>query len=531
MQLSVPKKLLTAFLCFTLTASVWQIQAQDKDTAPDNWFNLDLNQNKVNGVSSEKAYNELLKDKKPKKKIIVAIIDSGVEADHEDLKEVMWVNKNEIANNNIDDDKNGYVDDINGWNFIGGKNGNVAEDSYELTRVYSMLKAKKKRSKKEQKEYERLKKAYEEKTEDLKNQYLNYAMIKMSLEIVDKVYGRRNISLDDLSKLDDKDEEQAAVKPVLKYLLEEGMSLTELGGEITQWGEQLEKGLKFGYNEEFNPRTVIGDDATNIKQRFYGNNDVEGPDAEHGTHVAGIVAASRTNEKGMKGVANYVEIMAIRAVPDGDERDKDIANAIRYAVDNGAQVVNMSFGKGLSPNKNVVDEAVKYAQKKGVLLVHAAGNSAQNIDNELNFPTRSFKKYNGKKKANNWIEVGALGWQGEEKAPADFSNYGKKNVDLFAPGVDIYSTIPNNGYKPNSGTSMAAPVVAGVAALVWSYYPELTAVQIREVLLKSAVKIDAAVNIPGGKEQTNFQDLSATGGVINVVKALELAEKMLSSKK
>jgi len=528
MHLPIPKKLLSAFLCFSLG-----FYGQAQDTAPDNWFNLDLSQNKVNGVSSEKAYTELLKNRQPKKKIIVAIIDSGVEADHEDLKEVMWVNKKEIAGNNIDDDKNGYVDDIHGWNFIGGKSGNVNEDTYELTRVYATLKAKNKRNKKEEKEFQRLKKSYEERTEDLKNQYINFAIISSAIEVGQKVLNKNEIVLEDLEKLDAKDEDQASAKEILAILLKEAESIDcqKLSEELKEWGEYLGKGLKYGYNEEFNPRTVVGDDAANPKERFYGNNDVEGPGAEHGTHVAGIVAASRDNGKGMKGVANYVEIMAVRAVPDGDERDKDIANAIRYAVDNGAQVINMSFGKGLSPDKNVVDEAVKYAQKKGVLLVHAAGNSSLNIDNEANFPTRSFKAYNGKQKANNWIEVGALSWKGEEQAPAEFSNFGKKNVDIFAPGVDIYSTVPDNGYKPNSGTSMAAPVVSGVAALVWSYYPELTVQQLRDVLLKSAVKIDAAVNIPGGKEQANFQDLSATGGVINVVKALELAEKTLSAKK
>jgi len=528
MHLTIPKKLLSAFLCFSLG-----FYGQAQDTAPDNWFNLDLSQNKVNGVSSEKAYADLLKNRQPKKKIVVAIIDSGVEADHEDLKEVMWVNKKEIAGNNIDDDKNGYVDDIHGWNFIGGKNGNVNEDTYELTRVYATLKAKNKRNKAEEKEFQRLKKSYEEKTEDLKNQYINFAVISAALETAQKVLNKNEIVLEDLEKFDTKDEDQGTAKEILNILLQERESIDckKLTEELKEWGDYLTKGLKYGYNVEFNSRTVVGDDATNAKERFYGNNDVEGPGAEHGTHVAGIVAASRDNGKGMKGVANYVEIMAVRAVPDGDERDKDIANAIRYAVDNGAQVINMSFGKGLSPNKNVVDEAVKYAQKKGVLLVHAAGNSSLNIDNEPNFPTRSFKTYNGKKKANNWIEVGALSWQGEEQAPAEFSNFGKKNVDIFAPGVDIYSTVPDNGYKPNSGTSMAAPVVSGVAALVWSYYPELTMQQLRDVLLKSAVKIDAAVNIPGGKEQANFQDLSATGGVINVVKALELAEKTLSAKK
>lgn len=524
--MKIHKSLLTGLL---LVASAYSWRAMAQATAPDNWFNLDNEQNKVMGVSSERAYKELLAGKKPKKTIIVAVIDSGVEPDHSDLKGVMWVNSKEVAGNGVDDDKNGYVDDVYGWNFIGGAKGNVKEDSYEITRVYTALKNKEKRSKAEEAQFKEVKSAFEAKLNEATSVLGSIREIKKYIQLAKKAAGKDVIEAADLDKLADNGDEGVA-KKALKSMLDKGATIAELEKELTTYEPHYENQVKYAFNPTFDSRTVIGDDPRNVKERFYGNNDVEGPDAGHGTHVAGIIAADRTNDIGMKGVADNVKIMSVRAVPDGDERDKDVANAIRYAVDNGAQVINMSFGKGFSPDKKVVDAAVKYAEKKGVLLVHAAGNSSLNIDEENNFPTRSYKKYNSSKQAKNWLEVGALSWAGDEQAPAPFSNYGKKNVDLFAPGVDIYSTIPNNGYEPNSGTSMAAPVVSGVAALVWSYYPELTMAQLRDVLVQSVVPINTAVNTPGSEIKVNFQDLSRTGGVVNAYRALQLADKIVNKK-
>jgi cell wall-associated protease len=293
--------------------------------------------------------------------------------------------------------------------------------------------------------------------------------------------------------------------------------------------------VKYQYNPEFNPRAdIIKDNYADSYEKNYGNADIKGPDALHGTHVAGIIGAVRNNNLGMKGVADNVRIMGVRAVPDGDERDKDVANAIIYAVDNGATVINMSFGKSYAWDKEAVDRAVKYAQSKDVLLIHAAGNDAKsNDEGENNFPNARFKKHGwfSPKRAKNWIEVGALSWKKNEDAVADFSNYGQNNVDVFAPGVDIYSTLPESKYKNLSGTSMASPVCAGVAAVIRSYFPELTAEQVKECIEKSVVKQSYKVKKPGSEEKVPFSSLSRTGGVVNVYSAVKLAGEMKGKKK
>ena len=214
-------------------------------------------------------------------------------------------------------------------------------------------------------------------------------------------------------------------------------------------------------------KEIVQDDETNINDRDYGNKDIMASTPFHGTHCSGIIGAVRDNGIGVDGIADNVRIMMVRAVPDGDEHDKDIANAIRYAVDNGAQIISMSFGKDFSPQKQWVDDAVRYAQSKGVLMVHAAGNDAANIDSADNFPNPTFIDGNGR--ATTWITVGASGDPKLGGITASFSNYGKKEVDVFAPGVQIYSTIPTgNNYGTASGTSMACPVVCGIyTALVF----------------------------------------------------------------
>jgi subtilisin family serine protease len=291
---------------------------------------------------------------------------------------------------------------------------------------------------------------------------------------------------------------------------------------------RLQGRLKNGLNPDFNPRTVVGDDPANTAQRVYGNNDLKGPDASHGTHVAGIVGAERGNGIGVDGIAPAVRIMPVRVVPDGDERDKDVANAIRYAVDNGARIINMSFGKAHSPQKSVVDEAVRYADSKGVLLVHAAGNDAANLDTQPSFPVRDYQA-GGQPKL--WIEVGASSYSADSLA-ASFSNYSRTRVDVFAPGVSILSTVPDNGYERNQGTSMAAPVVSGLAALIMSYYPQLTAEQVRAIILESATRFPNQRVVKPGEEagQVAFSELSATGGVVNAYEALRLAAQRAGSR-
>jgi subtilisin family serine protease len=505
--------------------------------APDNWFNLDGATDNIRGVSTEKAY-ELLKDKTART-IIVGVIDSGVDIDHEDLKSVIWTNEKETPGNGIDDDKNGYVDDIHGWNFIGGKDGShVNEDTYELTREYVRLKKKfdgmKKVRKKDKADYnyfQDIKKEYEQKVTELKDQYDDFKkfaeVYKIANGIIKNQLGKEEITAEDLQNLNASDDMVKQSRAVLAYAIDN--NITEKYLEEAE--EYFNKGLKFGYNTEFDPRPIVGDNYADLNERGYGNGDVKGPDASHGTHVSGIIAADRKNNLGILGIADNVKIMPVRAVPNGDERDKDIANAIYYAVDNGAQIINMSFGKAYSPNKEAVDKAVKYAESKGVLLIHAAGNDGENLDKEQNFPNRRLQ--NSKDVAKNWLEIGASSWGDNTNFVGNFSNYGKTAVDLFAPGVDIYSTTPEQQYDSKNGTSMAAPVTSGVAALLMSYFPELSADQVKEIIVKSVVKYpDTKVNKPGGKkgESISFNELSVTGGIVNALEAVKMAQQIVTQK-
>ena len=347
-------------------------------------------------------------------------------------------------------------------------------------------------------------------------------MVKMfydqAKEAMKKALGKSDYTLEELNAYQPTDQYMSAVKEMMIADKEENVA-----DQLDEAEKHMAGLADYQLNLGFDPRGIVGDDYSNVHEKYYGNNHVDGPEADHGTHVGGIVGAVYNNGIGMNGIARNVQLMIIRCVPNGDERDKDVANAIRYAVDNGARVINMSFGKSFSPQKAAVDAAAQYAAEKNVLLVHAAGNDGKNIDKAANFPTDI---YETKKKCPTWLEVGASD-QYVNSLPASFSNYGKKNVDVFAPGVDIYSTVPGNKYQNNSGTSMAAPVASGVAATLMSYYPELTAKDVKAIMMKSAVKyIKTNVPMPGNPDKmVPFKSLSVTGGVINLYYALQLAEK------
>ncbi|MEE9438133.1 MAG: S8 family serine peptidase [Saprospiraceae bacterium] len=523
------------------------------------WYHKDPSSG-VMGSSVDKTYSNLLKGM-TSETVIVAIIDSGVDIEHEDLAGNIWVNLDEIPDNGIDDDKNGYIDDVNGWNFIGGPDGkNVGPDTYEVTRLYGKYKHKFENAKpellnkKDKKKYEEFL-VWKEEVEKQRNsaesaleQVSNIeATIKAALDGLKNALADKSLdfSLENINSIESDDQLIAIAQKISGDFLP-GSDITTLAGlresiasEIDSDKKRQQDKLEYAYNPDFNPRkTIVKDNYRNSTEKYYGNNDVEGPDALHGTHVAGIVGAVRNNDLGMNGVADNVLIMSVRTVPDGDERDKDVANAIRYAVDNGASIINMSFGKGYSWTKDVVDDAVRYAEKHDVLLVHAAGNSAQNNDITGNFPNDKYRKPKGfwfwkKKKAKTWIEVGALSYNTGEQSVAPFSNYGTNNVDIFAPGMKIYSTLPDDKYRYLQGTSMAAPVVAGAAAVLRSYFPKLKAEQVKKILMKSTESLDFNVTQPGsedGADLVPFKSLSKSGGVLSLTKAVKMA-KMTKGKK
>ncbi|MBL0359385.1 MAG: S8 family peptidase [Chitinophagaceae bacterium] len=508
-------------------------------SVPENWHQLDRSATGYYGISLDKAYSFIKTKKLKSKQVLVAVIDSGIDTLHEDLKPVLWTNPKEIPFNGIDDDNNGYVDDVHGWNFLGGKDGrNVTRDSYEAARVYNSMKTKygtlipdeSSVSDAEKGDIEVYKKAQQKIVGDA-NQ-MEIAFIKRMLpvflkgdSVVMKEMGKEEYGCKDLENYTTANSSAKFTKMYLLELCKENNSDEISNSDIKN---QFESTLKKAEAAEIAPeafrKDVVKDNEADINDRFYGNNDIMTSTSMHGTHCSGIIAGVRNNEKGGDGIADNVRIMMLRAVPDGDEHDKDIALAIRYAVDNGAQVISMSFGKDFSPEKQWVDDAVKYAEKKGVLLVHAAGNDSKNIDSTDNFPTVNFL---GGKRANNWIKVGASGDPMNGGITANFSNYGKRDVDVFAPGVRIFATLPGgNRYGKLSGTSMACPVVAGTAALLLEYFPTLSAKQVKYVIEKSATTLDIDVNIPGTTDKVKLGELSKTGGLLNAFEAVKLASTL-----
>lgn len=506
------------------------INAQDAEPKAENvskdilnWYN-----GGGTGMQTEAAY-KMLKNK-TSKTVIVAIIDSGVDIEHVDLKGKIWTNSGEIPENEIDDDKNGYIDDIHGWNFLGNANGDNANDiRLEVTRIYAEL----------SKKYGKTPVTIS--TEEEAVEYDLY------LEVKEEVESKRQYA--------------AMVLAIVEKRMQG--ATPEQKASLQGAKEHFETQLNIHYNPDFNGRAVIGDNPDDFTDIYYGNNDVEGPDAFHGTHVGGIVGAVRGNGIGGDGVCNDVLLMSVRAVPNGDEFDKDIALAIRYAVDNGASVINMSFGKAYSPHAKEVYEAFVYADSKGVLLVHAAGNDNKNVDEEPNFPTSMYEFQDAK--LDHFLTIGAstrfakevpfknvekleakAEKAGDNKAKSDkinaeldamgqdlaaaFSNYGARGVDVFAPGYEIYNSVPQSDYAAIAGTSMACPMVAGAAAFLKSYFPALSMKEISQVLLSTATVYSGEAHVtPGGgahngehtSDRMDFGNMSTTGGVINLAAAVK----------
>lgn len=499
----------------------------------EDWHLRSYQKKELAGIGLYEA-KKVTKDKSSND-IVVAVIDAGVDIYHPDLKDQLWVNEDEIPDNGIDDDKNGYVDDVYGWNFIGGKDTNVGYDNFELTRQYVILNNKYELAYPEnvsnQTEYNRYKKirqAFLKERSESKMYYELFSQVKSGADAITSKYGT-DVSLSTLEEHKSANRNEEMARLFIVHDLKNNPEVTtyvQAKKSIDDAYDQYHYFYHYGYNPRFDPREIVGDDYSDPFEKSYGNNQVYYGEkfSDHGTHVAGIIAANSSNEIGAKGICPTAKIMSIRVVPEGDERDKDVANGILYAVDNGAKIINMSFGKAYAHNTEVVKKAIEYAVAKNVLMVHAAGNESKNIDEIDNFPNDFNNAY-----TSTWIEVGASSWKKKPKMLAEFSNYGAKEVDLFAPGVDIFSTTPEDNYDAYDGTSMASPVVAGAAAYVWSYYPDLTAEQVKQVLIQSALKIKGRQRVPGKRKKKCTSKLSVTGSVVNLPAALKLAEELSSN--
>jgi subtilisin family serine protease len=505
------------------------------DLTPKDWYLRGFAKDTVYGINVQQAYTELLKGKQPAK-VIVAVLDVGIDTSHTALKGALWTNKKEIAGNGIDDDKNGYIDDVHGWNFLGGKKADVNVESgnleadreyVRLTKLYkgqdtTLLKG-------NEKVYLDLVRKYAALYKKDPNAAMRVNLLKDIKRVLDGLTTQitdRAVTFGDVYKVVPA-KNDPGLTLALWYLQTRGSaSGMDTASSVTKLYNSIDF-LKNGLEEDY-PRTwltaardyrdVIYAGQPKAIGNYYGNNNLNVGAPDHGTHVAGIIGAVPSKESELKGIAPNAEIMGLRVLlAGGDEYDQDIANAIRYAVNNGAKIINMSFGKYLSPQKKLVDEAIRYAAQKNVLLIRGAGNDGANIDVTPFYPSQFLSDGTV---AKNVITVGATDMKGNK---AGFSNYGLKSVDVFAPGVKIYSTVSGGKYAFKEGTSMASPVVAGAAALILSYYQNLTALQLKDILMKSVTKPVA----PAAKGKVLADD-AVSGGIINVYEALKLAAQIKS---
>ncbi|UZD21697.1 S8 family peptidase [Algoriphagus halophytocola] len=496
--------------------------AELSDEQSRHWGHLDLQKDTVPGMSVVRAYSELLKKKKGEE-VIVAVIDSGIDLDHEDIKDVLWTNTGEKPGDGIDNDGNGYIDDIHGYNFLGES----YNEQMEMARILRLKIG-------DEAYQEAAKKKLNEKLPEAQATLPQLKQIEAMVTMADKniktALGKENYTLADLQQYQPKNTQEERTVGILMQVITMGQEIPDAIKDLQDGIKYYEAQVNYNLNVDFNGRTPVGDDPYDYSDQDYGNGNPDSryADESHGSHVAGIIAATRNNKKGVDGVASNVKIMSVRAVPNGDEYDKDIALAIRYAADNGAKVINASFGKGFSPNSEWVYEALNYAASKDVLFVHAAGNDGMDLDSpeNQNFPNDSPEGLSADF-SDHYLTVGALTPQFGEGMIAVFSNYGKENVDIFAPGDQIYSTMPGDSYEFQGGTSMAAPAVAGLAAMIRSYFPNLTAAQVKQVIMDSGISPSVKVQVggPEGAERT-FAEISKSGKIANLYNALILASEV-----
>ena len=460
--------------------------------------------------------------------IIVAIVDEGVKYTHPDLAANMWVNPNpspEFGNQ-----------DIHGWNFLGNAVGeSLRRAGTEPFREYKRLRPRFKdadtsrltlSAKAEYAYYKQMERAARL---DTYIKFTEYQRIRSdAFRICDSLmrlkYGDRETTVADFQRL------ELADTTGLALPLSIAASTPVMFTPDMPWHEAVEKidseyrlsAVRVASLDSLNddPHIKLGNRPDDFRNFRYGNNLI-GDDPYHGTMVAGVIAACAATAGELP---RPVKILSVRAIPEGDEYDRDVAAAIRYAVDNGAEVVNMSFGKYLSPHRDEVLAAMKYARSKDVLLVMASGNDGVNVDVRPIFPTCRDTKG---RRLENQIVVGASTPDGRV---ASFSNYGAENVDLLAPGENVRSTAPEGGYDTAQGTSIAAPIVSGVAAVLRSFYPDLSAREIREILIRTVTHFPAdEMPVPGKSETSRMiqgRQVCLGGGILNAQAAMKEASKI-----
>jgi hypothetical protein len=455
-----------------------------------------------------------------KKNIVVGVIDSGIDTTLESVRPALWSNPKEKPDGK-DNDGNGYVDDLHGWNFLGTADGTFnmtsagTQEFREFKRLYPKYKhvnAEEMANNAEYQYYLAMRKAAGI------NGYLRaYAFAQqkaMARHAIDSIaqampgIDADTMCVTNVMRLDVNEPRwESWVSAQIADIVRSGGSMTWAKFKQRQQAAlQLMQNRIASIERDIDKRTLMGDNMNDASDIHYGNNTLTVDGCEHGTFVAGIIAGQTPDDKRYEGICPEAKIMTIRICPDGDEYDKDVSTAIRYAVDNGAKVINMSFGKYTSPQADMVNDAIAYAARHDALIVQAAGNDHKDIDRANYFPTAVDKQG---RRFDNYIRVGATDMHGHA---SKISNYGARNVDIFAPGEYIASVFPGNKKDLSQGTSLAAPVVAGVAAMIRCYFPRLTATEVKHILMESASRMDE-------------QGLSVCNGIVDALAAVKMARK------
>ncbi len=487
------------------------------------WHLSDWKQDSLPGISLEKAYAWLDTHKSGHtgEEVVVAVLDTKLDIRHEAIRDNLWTNPGEIPGNGLDDDGNGYTDDVHGWNFLGNSAGeDVLYQLSETARAARLL---------EQIDTAALRLSDPKRLATLQKYAAAYredaAFFRENYRALDSILSREEAALRDLAALGDNAALQDG-EALRNGAANQNEAVLRESRALRDQRKAIAIQKQFFYNPDYQERAITGDRPDDLYDRRYGNPVISGrAPMEHALGVAGVLAARPNNRLGVAGVSEKIRIMPVVMVAEGDEHDKDVALAIRYAVDNGAKIINMSWGKRQSLYPGWVQDAIRYASQRDVLLVHSAGNTADDLDAVDYYPldytpdgefTESF------------LSVGALSPRKGPALVASFSNYGQRNVDLFAPGNFIFTPHTGNGYAYKQGTSYAAPLVAGVAALVWSHYPDFTAAEIKDILMASATRVDGEVYLPrktrsASPQRVPFTRLCKSGGILNAFAALQLA--------